>query len=242
VRAVTPAARRRPEIPRNGYEVVAGVLDPSDIELLASRLAHYERHPKRYGQALEFQYESGTSGRVRRMRRLAHEEPQIWSRIWRSSRVQDVLARLCDGEVHVAEQAAFMKPPHVGSRTPRHQDQAFWLRQARGALVCWVALDASTESNGCLVVYPGSHRLGLLRHEATSPLDHPEIPADLLRAFAPEPVPLQPGDALVWDRYLVHESASNTSHEARRGVANVFAADPVFTEAGPVAWPLPEDA
>src|SRR5439155_5425019 len=103
------------------------------------------------------------------------------------------------------------------------------------------ALDEAGETNGCLVVYPGSHRMGLLRHEATSTLDHPEIPADLLRSLVRQPVPLLPGEALIWDRYLVHESAPNTSNEARRGVQTVFASGPVFTEVGPLAWPLPKD-
>ena len=80
----------------------------------------------------------------------------------------------------------------------------------------------ATVDNGCMQVCSGSHRSGLFPH---LPLKgHPyHNGIDILDCgLAPQPVEMEAGDLLVWDRYLVHGSAANLSESARPAVVSVF--------------------
>ena len=118
----------------------------------------------------------------------------------------------------------FAKPARLGSAVPLHQDNGYFNLTPPDALTCWIALDASTEANGCVRYARGSHRQGLLPHQATGVkgnswgLAHPPAPETL------DEVPglLAPGDALLHHCCLLHRSEPNFSDHARRGLLIVY--------------------
>jgi phytanoyl-CoA hydroxylase len=120
----------------------------------------------------------------------------------------------------------FAKPARVGSAVPLHQDNGYFNLTPPDALTLWIALDASTEENGCVRYARGSHRAGLLPHVATGikgnswGLAHPPSPSTL------DEVPglLEPGDATLHHCCLLHRSEANTSDRARRGLLIVYKA------------------
>ena len=64
--------------------------------------------------------------------------------------------------------ALFCKPGGDGRAIPWHQDGVYWPLRPPATVTLWVALDDSRIENGCLRYVPGSHMLGLLRHEQSA--------------------------------------------------------------------------
>lgn len=137
-----------------------------------------------------------------------------------------LVAPLVKGEPVSMGVELFAKPARVGSAVPLHQDNGYFNLVPPDALTCWIALDPSTEENGCVRYARGSHRQGLLPHKATGikgnswGLADPPDPATL------DEVPglLSPGDAMLHHCCLLHRSEPNLSERARRGLLIVYKA------------------
>ena len=76
----------------------------------------------------------------------------------RNDAILDMVEQLIGPNIALWNSSFFAKPPMVGSRTPWHQDGEYWLMQPLATCSVWIAVDESTEENGCLQVIPGSHR------------------------------------------------------------------------------------
>ncbi|MFL5803261.1 MAG: phytanoyl-CoA dioxygenase family protein [Roseiflexaceae bacterium] len=99
-------------------------------------------------------------------------------------------------------------------KTPVHQDNGVVLPEAdqTDMLTVWFPLWDATVENGCLVVWPNSHRQGLLDHcPAPSGL---RIPGKLLNGKA-RSMPMKRGDALFMHKLTIHASLSNHSDNIR---------------------------
>ena len=112
-----------------------------------------------------------------------------------------------------------VKPPRTGLPARWHQDGDPW--EARGiseAVSLGVALDATTEENGCLRVIPGSHRLA---PQPLRPVEDPpnifgaEIDPALVDESLAIPLPLAPGDVSLHLPSLIHGSDANRSDTPR---------------------------
>jgi hypothetical protein len=102
------------------------------------------------------------------------------------------------------------------SQTPWHQDNGVILPEGDETkiLTVWAPLNRSTVENGCLQVFPGSHRSGLIPH---CPVEKGLTVSDsLLPANAPVPLPMRPGSVLLMTSRTVHSSLDNrTENEIR---------------------------
>jgi phytanoyl-CoA hydroxylase len=99
-------------------------------------------------------------------------------------------------------------------KTPVHQDNGVVLPEADQTemLTVWFPLWDATVENGCLVVWPQSHRQGLIDH-CPSPAGL-RIPGKLLNGKA-RPMPMRRGDALLMHKLTVHASLANHSQNIR---------------------------
>lgn len=99
-------------------------------------------------------------------------------------------------------------------KTPVHQDNGVVLPEADQSeiLTVWFPLWDATVENGCLVVWPKSHRQGLLDHCPGDLGLH--IPGQLLNGKAVS-APMQRGQALFMHKLTVHASHSNLSDNVR---------------------------
>jgi hypothetical protein len=115
---------------------------------------------------------------------------------------------------------------HPGEDTylsPWHQEYPYNLT-SDNAVTLWLPLVDVDDVNGCLLLAPGTHRLGALPVVVRDALNTGrnanetiEI-ADLdrhLRAVTPLSVPARAGDALVFHTYLLHRSQPNRSRATR---------------------------
>jgi hypothetical protein len=113
------------------------------------------------------------------------------------------------------------KDPYTGRATPWHEDSALW----EGRVDCydnivtvWLALDRSTQENGCMRVIPGTHHNGFSRY----------VPADsATNTFATQIervdeasavyFALEQGECSLHDSRIVHGAEANTSPHRRCG-------------------------
>lgn len=128
----------------------------------------------------------------------------------------DLVARLIGASPMLYQDMALIKPPRIGREKPWHQDHAYFDLPLTATVVgVWIALDEATTENGCMVVYPGSHRQGPVVHfnrrdwQICDTFDRPN------GAVA---VPLKPGGALFFHSLIHHGTPANTSTQRRRAV------------------------
>ncbi|MCP5072292.1 MAG: phytanoyl-CoA dioxygenase family protein [Rhodobacteraceae bacterium] len=176
------------------------------------------------GYQAQFETDScGQSAELRKIRRLFWNEPGFWQGVLESAGVFDFARNIVPGKPSLILHAGFLKPAKVGSPVTPHQDAAFWIHPYPGALTVWIAIDEASPENGCLKIFPGSHKMGLLPHVAhpNSPW-HETVPDDS-HGIEPEYAPAAPGDAVCWHRLMLHSSDANLSGRNRYGMVLVFA-------------------
>ena len=99
-------------------------------------------------------------------------------------------------------------------KTPVHQDHGVVLPEADETqmLTVWFPLMDVDVENGCLCVWPGSHKRGLVDHcHTTRGL---AVPGKLLDGKA-VPMVMKKGDALLMQKQTMHASYANTSDTIR---------------------------
>lgn len=117
-----------------------------------------------------------------------------------------------------------------------HQDYGYWqaMGSVRPEMFSAMALfDRATVENGCLMVLPGSHRLGRLKHcedgDTGGDLPMTFLPnssmKEVCQKIAPVPVLCEAGDVIFFDCNLVHSSGHNLSPHDRRAAIVAFNTD-----------------
>jgi ectoine hydroxylase-related dioxygenase (phytanoyl-CoA dioxygenase family) len=108
------------------------------------------------------------------------------------------------------EKVNFKLPGGKGFKA--HQDApAFVTFEQTYHITLMISVDPATVENGCLELVRGHHRQGTLPQAPDGTLS-PELIASL--RF--EPLPMQPGDVLLFDSYVPHGSQENRSQTPRR--------------------------
>jgi phytanoyl-CoA hydroxylase len=126
------------------------------------------------------------------------------------------------------------KPSDLGtgsSRHPPHQDQLYF-PYAPESRICaaWTALEDITTKNGCLFVYPGSHRMPLQPHgypnDGVVNVAYHGI-HDLPPGLKAVDVEMGPGDTIFFHPLLIHGSGPNLSPNFRKAMSCHYAASDV---------------
>lgn len=104
--------------------------------------------------------------------------------------------------------------PQLGI-TPWHQDNGVVLPEADEGqiLTVWFSLTDASVEHGCLQVFPGSHRRGLLHH-CRRPVGLTVADA-VLPTDTPVSLPMKAGDVLFLTQLTCHSSLSNVSDGVR---------------------------
>ncbi len=99
--------------------------------------------------------------------------------------------------------------------TPWHQDNGVVLPEADDGeiLTVWFSLTDASIEHGCLQVFPGSHRRGLLHH-CKRPIGL-TVADPVLPQVEAVSLPMKPGDVLFLTQLTCHSSLSNVSDEVR---------------------------
>ena len=118
------------------------------------------------------------------------------------------------GIVHI------VKWPGDSGRVVAHRDPTFVDETHHRSVGVWCTLHDLTADEGPLRVIPGSHRLpsGVRVHQSPENL-YPEV--DSVVDEVSVPVPLRPGEALLYDHRLIHLSEANRTEQERVVVGGI---------------------
>lgn len=139
--------------------------------------------------------------------------------------VLDLVEPLLGPDIALWASHFICKPQGDGRKVPWHEDSAYWkgMIDPMQVVTVWLAIDPSTEENGCMYVIPHTHRTGkrgFSDYEAVDPEKNvfaQEITREQLRMELAEPCILEEGQASLHDGRLMHGSPANTSNMRRCG-------------------------
>ncbi|MGW0275689.1 phytanoyl-CoA dioxygenase family protein [Streptomyces sp. NPDC003006] len=209
---------------RDGFHPLPGLLAEADVHRAVEffdGLDGAAEVPPSY----EAEYEEGDGlRRLRKLRRLLWNDPQIWGPLLNRAGVPALAREVIGEDAAVVFHAAFLKPALVGTEVALHQDQALWSHQYPKAFSVWFALTEVSPANGGLFGSRGSHGGGHIPHRARPSYRwHDSLDAAEDGLDKPVQFRLAPGDGVMWDRYFAHGSSANTSPHDRRGMVVVLA-------------------
>ena len=231
----TPAAAWRTQFQEQGYFVVPDVLGASEIahfRTVIDALIERSRAVMRSDAIFDLEPDhSATRPRVRRIK-AAHRVDAVFADFMRHPRVLEILATLLGPHVRHQYVKLNTKAADGGAPLEWHQDWAFYPHTNDAVLALALMIDDVDVDNGPTLVIPGSHQpRRVFDHHRdgvfVGAMDPRRAEIDFTRAV---PVPGAAGSVYVFDAFLVHGAARNTSARVRRNCFYEFmAAD---------AWPL----
>lgn len=140
--------------------------------------------------------------------------------------ILDAVEKLIGPNVVLFASHIICKAKGDGLEVPWHQDGIYWDLEPMKVITLWLAIDESTEENGCMRVIPGTQDIGPLEHvEIENPQTkvlHRGIPPERFDAAKAVNCVLPPGGCSFHAPYLIHGSLPNTSTKRRCGYTMRF--------------------
>ena len=142
-----------------------------------------------------------------------------------NSKILDAVESLIGGEIF-ANPVYNTRPkvPNVAAgAVPWHQDKSYWPdSNSNPVITVWIPLVDSTPDNGCLHVWPRTHRTRLFSYhaESYSGTGYTEIDEKHIKQLKREaiPLPVEAGSAILFNDRCVHMSTPNRSDHVRWSV------------------------
>lgn len=139
-----------------------------------------------------------------------------WGRFCYDETFLDVIESLIGEDVILHHSKLFEKPPGIGAPFPPHQDWSYFPCTGAAMHAAVVFLTPSDEHNGCIRVWPGSHRHGRIARELSKRGD-----GDFDQRFPmSESIPCiaTAGDVVIFSDTTVHASLPNRGADPRKSV------------------------
>jgi len=218
----------------NGYIVVENLVDAATrdaIKAVVADLIDQARGLTTHNDVYDLEpSHTPTNPRVRRIKKPTQVHP-IFDQLVKSPQMVAVLKALIGPNVRLHGSKLNMKDPQYGSPVEWHQDWAFYPHTNDDILAIGVMLEDIDDTNGPLLVLPGTHRGPVYDHHVDGrfcgAMDPLACGLDFSKAVA---CPGKAGSCSFHHVRLVHGSAENTSNRPRPLMLyEVAAAD---------AWPL----
>lgn len=136
--------------------------------------------------------------------------------------VHEILRELYDAQPVLFKDKYIMRQSGAPGYPP-HQDYIAWPFFPKTFMTVLVAIDQISESNGALRFYKGSHKKGLL---TPADGDFHNISRVMLAGSDVVTFTMQPGDVVIFNGFVVHESSTNSSATSRRSLYLSYNAEP----------------
>ncbi|GAB4321595.1 MAG: phytanoyl-CoA dioxygenase family protein [Candidatus Sumerlaeia bacterium] len=205
---------------RNGYVLIEGLLEPPEVERLRREAdAALDRMNAARMDTNKLWKGEWLGDEERRTQRLdaIHDmqfQAAAFTELLLNSRLLDAVEWLIGPNIQLHHTKLLAKPPHKGGAFPMHQDYPYFPHERHSMMAVSIYLDDATMENGCICVYPGSHKLGPLPCDPGGfylpPAQYPIEKA--------VPVPARAGDAVAFNYLTIHGSAPNRSSRPRRNI------------------------
>ena len=127
---------------------------------------------------------------------------------------------------------------------PVHQESSYFRKNIdyKNAAVVWIPIYDCSSINGSLIVYPKTHKLGLINHEEKyiDPINkkffRTYIPDEIIKNYDEIQVETKRGDCLVQHFNLGHKSAYNLTESFVRYTLLVRVSDITSKTFNPISW------
>ena len=155
-------------------------------------------------------------------RNNVHYVLPLFDRIAHNPKILDAVESLIGRNILVAGTTLFIKEPEQQGFISWHQDARYIGLEPHNWVTAWLALSDVTTENGCMYMWPGTHKEPLRDHVDTFGKDNlltrgqtvPDVPED-----ETVPIELKPGQLSLHHPRVIHGSGHNTSKERRIGFA-----------------------
>jgi phytanoyl-CoA hydroxylase len=213
---------------REGFLAVDGVYSPAELEsakaalsfLVGGGLPDFDGISFEPGVDVTNLSSDAREPFVRKLMFFVDHEPRLKAMAQKPAMV-DVVIRIIGSAVTMIQDMALLKPAHIGTEKPWHQDAAYFAVQPLELILgTWTALDDANLDNGCMHVIPGSHRAGPVAHYHDRDCQIPDDAVDTDQVVA---VPLRPGGVMFFSGLLHHGTPPNVSPARRRALQFHFA-------------------
>lgn len=214
---------------QDGYLVVRSVISAQTLKNLchaADEIVVESRHITQSDDNFTLEPDH-TSDRLR-LRQVRHpvvHRPIFWN-VATSNEVLDCVEGLIGPNIKFHHSKLNMKVERGGTEIGWHQDVAFFPYTNFDLVACGLALDDTTVENGCLLVVPGSHRIGMLNHrdETGEFVGKITVKSGGFDSDEAVPVELKAGDMSIHHVAVAHCSLANQSSRSRRVAVFQYAA------------------
>lgn len=221
---------------QNGFLVVHNVFDSAEVQRYREELQRLLQSPEVVGQP-ETITEPGSHA-IRSLFKV-HEQSQLVQNLIQDPRLLHVACQILGSDVYIHQSRANFKPGFTGKAFYWHSDFETWHVEdgmpAMRALSCSVLLNDNNESNGSLMLVPGSHRhfvpcLGQTpdeHHKQSLKNQEYGVPSQehltaLMELGGIKTIQAQAGSVIFFDCNTLHGSANNISPWSRSNLFLVF--------------------
>jgi phytanoyl-CoA hydroxylase len=212
----------------NGYLVIPKLVSADILQKCSQRFDDYVSGKVPKGNATIMK-DIVDRKSVNKIQDILHDD--VFIEYFQNKDVLDVVEGFIGPNIVGMHSMLIAKPPDVGlgsSRHPPHQDLYYFpFRPAEKIVASWTAIEKCDRENGCLHVFPGSHRAyGLLPHgypkDTVNKMYHGI--QNLPKSVRWVDVEMEPGDTVFFNPLLIHGSWKNVSNRTRKAISCHYAA------------------
>ena len=205
----------------NGYAIARGAIDSATVARLTTDFDRVVEQMEGSGENLNGRWDLETTAELDAGRSAVvvhtHQIQKFsaeWAKFCFNEQFLDLTQQLLGPDIILHHSKLFLKPAGHGAAFPPHQDFGYFPTTVHSMLAAVLFLSPSNEDNGCVRVWPGSHRLGPI---ADNTGGNKEVAA---RFPFEQSVPAicAPGDILFFSYLTVHGSLANRGVQARKSV------------------------
>ncbi|MEM8875709.1 MAG: phytanoyl-CoA dioxygenase family protein [Planctomycetota bacterium] len=226
---------------REGYLVLENYLDEADLagvktamtqkvdmiadELKANGLIDDVLTDAPFERRLALLFEGKTDQDFLKYGRSWRDRLPGYFELMSNPKILDAVESLIGGELF-ANPVYNVRPKVPGvaaGAVPWHQDRSYWPdANSNPVITAWIPIVDSTPANGCLHVWPRTHRTRMFDHEAEgySGTAYTTIPERQMKTLKREAIalPVPAGSVILFNDRNVHMSTPNTSDHVRWSV------------------------
>ena len=136
-------------------------------------------------------------------------------------RVLDMVEALIGPDILLYDATYIIKEPGTEAHVSWHQDLTYWGLSDDAQVTFWLALSPATEASGAMRMIPGSHLVGMVRHEPTEDASNVLLQGQTVAGIDESKAvmcDLQPGEASFHHGWTLHASMPNRSDDRRIGL------------------------
>ncbi|KAL7294181.1 hypothetical protein TKK_0012203 [Trichogramma kaykai] len=213
---------------RNGFLVIPRTIPKEILDKCSKRFDEYAsgKVPKGYTTVMRDIVDRSS---VNKIQDILHDD--AFREYFENKHLLDLVEAFTGPNIVAVHSMLIAKPPDVGSgssRHPPHQDLYYFpFRPANKIVAAWTAIEKCDKENGCLHVFPGSHRsYGLMNHaypkDTVNKMYHgiQDLPDNINWVD----VEVEPGDTIFFHPLLIHGSWKNVSTRTRKAISCHYAA------------------